>query len=1385
MFKLSKESKITFYALIVVPCLWIVLNSFGVLDGWKVWTLDQRMTWNPFELELFRGEVSHRDVPNADDPVRVDENQTVPRVPKVMYVNFDAKTLEMEGVGERPWDRAFFRDVAKVLLERGNARVVAFDFLFSPKSASRMVPEDNVYRSDGAVGQLVAAYPDRVVLGAGYTGVQTMLMKVPDVSANPPVFKEGFDESTIDGKYPYPEAPTYPMQSFVDGKYLGRIGSITVISYRSVDNVPRWMPSWFREHRETLKTTPVDNVPRWVPLWFPGGGKAHAYNVLGGKREKLALDLLKDSSAEIGEIQASLANLKTKRDAIQQDLASSGALLGSLGEGKNTLEQKILKLQTELALALKGNPVSDSNNSSDSSREVKKLEAKINELDEVIGNFQTTLKANPAIAAVVGPQLKAREEERSELISQLAELKKYTPKPSPQDQPDPVALAKLEAKISELVQVIGNFQTTLNANPALAAVVGPQLKAREEERSELISQLAELKKDTTKPSPQDQPDPVALAKLEAKISELDEVIGNFQKTLEANPALGAVVEPQLKAREAARAELAAQLSESTSGGKNTKGGRTVEFVVDDKRVAEIRSTIKQTSAELSSLTLKLTDAAKGLAENRAKLEAIQVDFSQKEKNLLFLQGGFETELIESDGRLRLVSKHPEEKGNGSLVESLPNEMPLNYERNYYTLGLEALLAYYGLDHDAVNVSNDGKRLVLASRDGEELVNAPMNEKQFVEVNWFSRWSARIPEVVGLREARKFYGGKRYKEYVDLAPEIIRGFISRIKDVKAPAEDEKLSQVLSEIGVAEEHVTVASELVKAASGESPAEDAPSFEELLALTVAIEYYFLPVGLESLYNPMCGMKDVLDFDRYLSQRTSDLVNIDGMLAKIKDDFIPKIESVLKENPEHPQALAKMEEIKAALASNEGERQKVLKELELLNAFFTKFNDAIVFIGPEEKTFQDLAPTPFDSVDVPKVSVHGNLVKTLTSGLYLKRLPEWVDHLVTLGFCLVMAFISVYSGPKASLVQVGGLFLQVGYVFMAFFMFSETHVLWPVVAPTCAGLSTTFVGLGVMLVIEQKAKGRLKGMFGSYVSQDLVDQMVESGEEPSLGGQETKITAFFSDVQAFSSFSELLTPTGLVDLMNEYLTAMTNILQEERGTLDKYIGDAIVGMYGAPIPMDDHAYQSVKTALLMQARQLELRDKWATEAEKWGACHELVSKMQTRIGCNTGTATVGNMGALDRFNYTMMGDMVNLAARCESGAKAYGAYIMITEETRDAAMPTKDDIAYRYLDKIVVKGRSQPVSMYEPTGFKNDLTQETQDCLDCFQQGIDKYLLQDWKGALKMFEKAKGFEPNKPGVSPGVKDNPSMILIDRCQVMKDNPPGDDWDGVYVMTSK
>ena len=399
---------------------------------------------------------------------------------------------------------------------------------------------------------------------------------------------------------------------------------------------------------------------------------------------------------------------------------------------------------------------------------------------------------------------------------------------------------------------------------------------------------------------------------------------------------------------------------------------------------------------------------------------------------------------------------------------------------------------------------------------------------------------------------------------------------------------------------------------------------------------------------------MNKVLEYGNNMEEVESNIFGIKEMISKISNVLSDeKYENLKKEDPNLLMEDSKYQTYSKALRENKQNLALKEKELAVIKSFFATFKDAIVLIGPEEATFQDLAPTPFDNSPVPKVSVHGNLIKTLTHQEFLHRLPVKVDHAATLGVCVLMALLAVYQGKRASLVQAGGILLLVLYIYFGFETFAQSHVIWPITAPACAGLSTSFIGLAAMVVIEQKAKGRLKGMFGSYVSSDLVEQMVNSGEEPSLGGEETPITAFFSDVQAFSSFSELLTPTGLVDLMNEYLTAMTNILQEERGTLDKYIGDAIVAMYGAPIPMQDHAYQAVRTAILMQQKQIELREKWVPEVEKWGKCHGLVTQMQTRIGCNTGTATVGNMGALDRFNYTMMGDMVNLGCllreRCQ----------------------------------------------------------------------------------------------------------------------------------------
>ena len=1252
MFKLSKESKITFCSLLIIPLIWVAVNHLGLIDSWKTKTLDLRLSSN---LPGARGEILHTSKSLGDTSYQIENNKSIPKIPKVVYVNFDAATLALDNVGERPWDRAFFRDISMALMEKGGARVLAFDFGFTPKSVSKMVPKENSYRSDYAMGELVSAYPNQVVLGCLYSGVPTPFVKASGASAFPPFFKDGYsiDGAELSGKYNYPESPTYPLQNYRDGKYLGRMGSFTVPPFRA-----------------------VDNVPRWVPLWFPSGGKAHAYNLLGGKQSNLPFELARDNQAELDELRKQQGEVETKKSIVLEKVSSLALLLNGHQEERETA----MSVYDEL------------------SRELSVFKA----LEETILNFKNTLKANSGLSAVIQPQIDSRIAERNSLIVKLLSN-------VDSNATDYQDRESLEKRIRDLKETLSNLKSTLKLNPAISGIIEPQIALNENELNVLSEKLSSYMENS-----------------EIILSKEDE------------------------------AKLFKKLQNNVNNKKRVLDEINKNLAIKSKQMDVLRRELSEFGKEESKIVMRLNQ----------------------------LEGKVETQLIESNSTLRLVYKDSENQdGSLRLVDSLPNQVPLFRDRNIYTLGVEALLAYYGLDSENVTIDKTNNRFKITDRNNNLLINAPLTEQQFLEVNWFSSWSDKLPEKTLVMRAKRAYGDEDLAVYLSLIPSILETLLKRVDGFQIPSNPNEYPSAMKDLGIDDQEILIAEKLLSSSISD---ENVPSFDELMKLIDGIAYYFIPPTLESKYNPMCGMRDVLQNSQFKEQVEATIVSIEEKIQTLSGaNFLGKINNALVRSPNDQNLIAQKLKIENAISTNKDILNSQRNELSRIHDFFARFQDAIVLIGPEEKTFQDLAPTPFDADSVPKVGVHGNLIKTLTSGLFIKRLPIQVEHAATLAIGIIMALLAVYQGSRSSWVQAGGIILLLAYVYFGFITFSNTHVVWPITAPACAGFSTSFIGLAAMVVIEQKAKGRLKGMFGSYVSSELVDQMVESGEEPSLGGQETAITAFFSDVQAFSSFSELLSPTGLVDLMNEYLTAMTNILQDERGTLDKYIGDAIVAMYGAPIPMDDHAYQSVRTAILMQQRQIELRDKWAMEEGKWGKCHGLVSKMQTRIGCNTGTATVGNMGALDRFNYTMMGDMVNLAARCESGAKAYGAYIMITEETKLASQKTRDDIAFRYLDKIVVKGRKEAVSMFEPTGFMSELSQETQDCLDCFRQGIDKYLLQDWDGALSMFEKSKGLEPNKPGITPGVVDNPSMILIDRCQTMKENPPGDDWDGVYVMTSK
>lgn len=443
--------------------------------------------------------------------------------------------------------------------------------------------------------------------------------------------------------------------------------------------------------------------------------------------------------------------------------------------------------------------------------------------------------------------------------------------------------------------------------------------------------------------------------------------------------------------------------------------------------------------------------------------------------------------------------------------------------------------------------------------------------------------------------------------------------------------------------------------------------------------------------------------------------------------------------------------------------------------------FKDKIVIIGATMPVLRDFYDTPLPKVEInsqgeeerlprPGFEIHAHAIQTILDGNYLSRqsAQSILFLMAVLGFVII--FVNRQVGAKwgfFAMFVIAGL-----YTWLVIQMFLSGNVILNLTSIILVTVIGQLSSVGYEYFVEEKEKRRIKGMFSSYVSPQLVDQMVESGTDPQLGGDETYMTAFFSDIESFSTFSEQLEAKQLVQLINEYLTAMTNILTEKGGTLDKYIGDAIVAFFGAPLPMEDHALRACISSQLMQKELIRLREKW--QKDGWP---DIVAGMKNRMGMNTGEMVTGNMGSTRRFNYTMMGDNVNLAARCESGAKAFGVYTMVTESTKLDAEKYGDDCVFRLLDNIVVKGRTKPVKVFEVADLRSDAYQNLFDCVGFYEEGLTHYFNQEWDQAIASFEKSLPLE-----IHPN---NPSLIFRERCKMMKANPPTKDWDGVFVMKSK
>ncbi len=473
------------------------------------------------------------------------------------------------------------------------------------------------------------------------------------------------------------------------------------------------------------------------------------------------------------------------------------------------------------------------------------------------------------------------------------------------------------------------------------------------------------------------------------------------------------------------------------------------------------------------------------------------------------------------------------------------------------------------------------------------------------------------------------------------------------------------------------------------------------------------------------------------------------------------------------------------------------------------TPFYNKIVVIGVAVEVIHDVKSTPYYNYLgvqqlTPGMETHANAIQTVLHKNFISTFGGAVTDLSRHGFpiahfllitllALIAFFLLDYVNPIIAAVSVfiegilyfgfvcGAFMNDYGWMFKSLIAsdsialpgIGESYVM-PMVAPI-VGIGITYVSNILYRVLnEQKDKKFLKDTFGAYISPELIDQMYEEKQEPKLGGNTGYHTAFFSDIQSFSAFSEVMEPEAMVKLMNEYLTEMTNILLDHQGTLDKYIGDSIVAFYGAPVTVEEHELLACKTALAMEKKIVELREKWSHEDDK----PDLVHHLRHRVGLNSGPMVTGNMGSEMRMNYTMMGDTVNVAARLESSAKLYGVYIQVAENTYKKV---KDEFEWRTLDYVRVKGKKVPVHVYELLSEKGQLDDDTAKMLMIFHEGLELYNAQKWNDALKKFEESATLEdefPTRPTT-------PSKVYIFRCNHFIENLPEKDWDGVWTLTSK
>lgn len=422
----------------------------------------------------------------------------------------------------------------------------------------------------------------------------------------------------------------------------------------------------------------------------------------------------------------------------------------------------------------------------------------------------------------------------------------------------------------------------------------------------------------------------------------------------------------------------------------------------------------------------------------------------------------------------------------------------------------------------------------------------------------------------------------------------------------------------------------------------------------------------------------------------------------------------------------------------------------------------DAYVLIGLTALGAHDLRSFPFEA-NIPGVEGHATILDNILAGDMLSTATSGASLLIMYLLMIVGAFIIAYYTEKLKSIPALIMFIT-SYLAITLVdqkILFENNINW---ATSFFYLEMMFIFMftvAAKYVLEEKDKQFIKGAFSKYVAKDVVDSLIKDPKKLSLGGEKKELTILFSDIRSFTTMSEKMDAKTLAKLLNEYLSSMTETLFENKGTLDKYIGDAIMAFWGAPMHQEDHAFNAITTAIKMQQILQQERPKFKKDYNV---------DLEVGIGLHTDLVNVGNMGSERNFNYTVIGDGVNLASRVEGLTKFYQASIITTTSTiesiRNSGKPVPQ---HRVIDLVKVKGKKNAVELVQI--FTEEFSAEK---LKAFNEARQYFNARKWEQAISAFN-----------ASGGKNDGPSLRYLERCEEFKQNPPPEDWDGSLEMRSK